>query len=151
MGGTAWVFISGLPERKEANCPLSENVKTSPWCHKKPCVNPFLLKYPPDGELAEGREAPVAAQDLAVGLAPWAHPEGFVVLDSFICASLQLPRDPDWPWAEIELRGGTCLIRWASCVLCSPLPAPGPRAWEGETTGFVSRCGQFACLGHFCL
>lgn len=35
-----------------------------------PGVNPFLLKYPPAGELFEGREAAVTAQGLAAGLAP---------------------------------------------------------------------------------
>lgn len=66
---------------------------------------------------------------------------------TFICASLQLPRDPDWPSAEMELWGGTCLIRGASCVLCSPLPAPGPWAWEGEAIGFVREVWAVCLLG----
>lgn len=133
VGRMAWVCIPGLP-------------RMTPF-------KAFSSQMPSDGSSLRAGKPNSFSLYVSTYTEPGtpAHLRVFVPLNSFICASLLLPRCPDRLLAKVGALGGTCWIRRVGCVHCFSLPAPGPLAWKGEAAGFVRGRGHSVCLGHFCL
>lgn len=144
MGGTAWCLSPASHRDKGATFPLLTNVRTPPGATRRVVTFKRLFSQAPTRwRLFEGREVPSC---YSLRLSDWTEPRTLGTsmrawgADFMrLCQSSAL-RDPDRPLAKVELWGGTCLIRWASCVHHSPLLATG---LGGLCEGVTPACDRF--------